>query len=247
MSKKSKEFSSGVANALNKVGITRKNIGRKLLEVPLKDHDKPHQYVVKKGMIHQADLLYLPTDRYKGKDYKYALVVVDIANSGFDVEPLVNRDAAAITRAFKQIYSTNRSKIRKYPLKFPKLMMVTDDGSEFKGDTLKYFKSKKIHHKFSKVGRSRQTAWAESRNAGMGKVLNTIMVQNEELTGKTDRDWVDLVPDVVNAMNQPEYLMKIYTPSDNKSKPNVPVCNPGDKKGGKGSVDSCDVYPIARG
>ena len=240
-----KEFSSGVANALAKAGITKKTIARKLLEVPLKDHDKPHQLVPKVGMIHQADLLFLPTDEYKKKKYKYALVVVDIANSGFDVEPLVSKESKAVTAAFQKIYSKNRRKIRKYPLTKPKLMMVTDDGSEFKGETAKYFKDRKIHLKYGKVGRSRQQAWAESRNAGMGKVLNTIMVQNEELTGKTDRDWVDLVPDVVNAMNQPEYLKKLYKPSDKPTKPNVPVCNPSDKvKGGKGKVNSCEIYPI---
>jgi len=49
---------------------------------------------------YEADILYLPTTKEK---YKYLLVVCDIANNKFDIEPMKTKTSTANLEAFKNI------------------------------------------------------------------------------------------------------------------------------------------------
>ena len=226
----SKRLRSAAAALLAKRGISPKTLSSLLTTTPPKDYDTPHQLIPKTGIVQQADLIYLPTDRKGGKAYKYGLVVVDVANSAFDVQPLTSRSAKAVTDGFKAIYR------RKY-LVFPQVMMSTDRGSEFQGSTRQYFENKGTVFKYGKPGRSRQQAFAEARNKVIGEVVARIQDNNEVLTGTKDTAWVDIVKALVQIGNEPQYLRPLYKPSNNASKPDVPVCTT------KGKVNSCDLIP----
>jgi hypothetical protein len=60
-----------------------------LTKAPIKDsgNDIPHlsNNILKHGVLQQADLIYLPTDRF---GYKYCLTVVDAYDGKCDAEPL---------------------------------------------------------------------------------------------------------------------------------------------------------------
>ena len=79
----------------------------------------------KPNAVHQADILFLPHDKYKRKVYKYALQVVDLATRYNSSRPLVTKSSSDVLLAFEHIYGNT-------PLKWPKLLQV-DPGTEFKG------------------------------------------------------------------------------------------------------------------
>lgn len=73
---------------------SKKSLVSQLMQRPKKD-TKPNRpsrtsRLTEPGMIHQADLLFLPND----KCHKYALVVVDIGSKLVDAQPLKSKEAA---------------------------------------------------------------------------------------------------------------------------------------------------------
>ena len=155
-----------------------------------KNRNMPKILVDGDNKVQQADLLYLPHDG----DHKYVLVVVDLGSRLTDAEPLKNKESAHIVEAFKKIY-------KRGVLKMPG-MIQTDPGSEFKGETKKYFKENECFIRYGKPGRHRQQALAESRNKIIGDVLIKRMVSQELLTGEYSVEWVEDLPVVIKAMNE---------------------------------------------
>jgi len=153
--------------------------------------------ILKKNVIHQADLLFLPTDKF---GYKYALVVVDVYNKKCDAEPLKNKDSEAVTKAFKKIYN------RTY-LDLPYLIQF-DSGREFKGDVKEYFEDNKVSVKYTLTNRHRQNSVVENKNKQIGKII--MMYQNniELKTKKQSKQWVKQLPHLIKYLN------------DNLSEPN---------------------------
>ena len=84
--------------------------------------DKPHD-------IHQADILYLPHDKFKNKAYKYTLNIMDVASRYKASHHLAAKNSKEVAQAFQGIYENT-------PLTYPKTMII-DDGKEFYGDTTK--------------------------------------------------------------------------------------------------------------
>ena len=54
--------------------------------------------------IHQADILYLPDDRYEKKTYKYALNTVDVASRYKSSHQLTSKNSKEVAQAFQWIY-----------------------------------------------------------------------------------------------------------------------------------------------
>ena len=73
--------------------------------------------------IHQADILYLPHDKFKKKVYKYALNVVDVASRYKGSYQLSTKNTKGVAQAFQWIYQN-------MPLAYPKTLII-DDGKEF--------------------------------------------------------------------------------------------------------------------
>ena len=83
--------------------------------------------------IRQANILYLPHDRYEKKVYKYPLNIVDVASRYKGAYQLATKNSKEIAQAFQWIYENT-------PLTYPKTLII-DDGKEFYGDTKKLMES----------------------------------------------------------------------------------------------------------
>ena len=79
--------------------------------------------------IHQAEILYLPHDRYEKKAYKYALNIVDVASRYKGSYHLATENSKEVAQAFQWIYENT-------PLTYPKTLII-DDRKGFYGDTTK--------------------------------------------------------------------------------------------------------------
>ena len=58
-------------------------------------------YLPKPNDIHQADILYLPPDRYEKKVYKYALNIVDVASRYKISYQLTTENSKEVAQAFQ--------------------------------------------------------------------------------------------------------------------------------------------------
>ena len=70
--------------------------------------------------IHQADMLYLPHNKFKKKTYKYALNIIDVASRYKGSYQLTTKNTKEVAQAFQWIYQ-NMS------LTYPKTLII-DDG-----------------------------------------------------------------------------------------------------------------------
>jgi hypothetical protein len=140
--------------------------------------------------IHQMDLLFLPNDG----GYKYALVIADVGNRLVDAEPVKNKQPKTINTAIKKIYSRNI-------LSYPKIITV-DNGTEFKGLNIEFFKDKNIYMKKSKPYRHRQLAVVERKNQLIGTKLFKRMTEQELLTNYVSKEWVSYLPIVIKELNK---------------------------------------------
>ena len=79
--------------------------------------------------IHQADLLYLPHDRYDKKLYKYALNIVDVASRYKGSYQLATKNSKEVAQAFQWLYGNTS-------LTYPKTLIINDEKGYY-GDTTK--------------------------------------------------------------------------------------------------------------
>ena len=137
------------------------------------------------------------------------MVVVDVATGETDGEPfkIAGKDnnkktipqPEPVLEAFKKI-------INRKPLKgFQQhgYILQCDNGQEFKGVFKKYVNDTlHVRIRYGLAGRSRQQAYAESRNKSIGRALFHKMTQEELITGQTNTEWVDYLPTVIKAINK---------------------------------------------
>lgn len=129
----------------------------------------------------------------------YILSVVDVATKMIDCEKLRNKTAEATLNAIKKIYSRDI-------IKEPTYMLVSDLGSEFKGQFEQYFEDKGVIIKKADVARHRQVGLVEAKNKKIAKLL-FLRQTNEELeTGKECRKWIDILDKVVQFLNEKQAL-----------------------------------------
>jgi hypothetical protein len=176
-----------------------------LTKVPIKEKKKetPHFEGTEQNAIHQADILSLPDD----KGYQYLLCVIDVGTRHCDAEPLKEKTSEAIVNAFTEIYQRGN-------LKFPKYMLQVDNGSEFKGETIKYFKDENVSIRVAKTGRHRQQALVERMNYVIAKAVNTMMMKKELENDETNREWKKHIPTIIMVMNRNRYTIKEKKPEE---------------------------------
>ena len=150
----------------------------------------PKFSVYQKNYSHQADILYLPYDN----GYKYALVVVDNNTRMVDAVPLKSKDADTVLRAIIKIY--NRGII-----KTPKVLEV-DSGSEFKSSFKIHFVNRGIKLHVALPNRHRTQALVERKNQIIGTIIHQVQTQTELETGKINRKWIDILPEIIKEINQ---------------------------------------------
>jgi hypothetical protein len=158
------------------------------------DQDKPNH-------THQVDLLYLPTD----KKYKYALTVIDIASRYKEAQPLKTKTARDTAKAISEIYERS-------PLEFPSVIMC-DKGSEFMSEFIKLMKQHNV--KINRSLNKKHVAFVERFNRTLSERLFAYQY-DQEIRDKQTRntEWVDRLPQVIEAINNEETRMIDMKPID---------------------------------
>ena len=163
-----------------------------------------------------ADLLMLPETT---EGYKYLLVVDDLANNAFDIEPMKDKEATTTRDALKTMID-KRNFIGK-----PQASIRTDGGGEFAGDFQKYCYQQGILHKVSVAGRHTQTGNVEALNRQLAHLFMNYLNKKEEELGESYHNWTDILDEVRKQLNQyrklklPDDIYKYNYPLVNLDKP----------------------------
>ena len=144
--------------------------------------------------IHQADILYLPHDRYEKRLYKYALNVVDVASRYKGSHQLTTKNTKEVAQAFQWIYENT-------PLTYPKTLIV-DDGKEFYGDTTKLMEKHDVIIQHGNPSQHRSQGIVERYNRTLSDRLFSYQYHKEfEDPSKSNREWVSRLQNVVSSLN----------------------------------------------
>jgi hypothetical protein len=140
---------------------------------------------------YMSDLIELPTT---DDGNKYMLVILDLATSKFDIEPMKTKSSKATLEAFKKI-------INRKILILPEISLKTDGGTEFKSDFHNYLFQHKIFHKIALPHRKTQMAPVESLNNSLGRLLMNYLNEKAVETGKDYFNWTDILPIIRDELN----------------------------------------------
>lgn len=78
-----------------------------------------------------------------------------------------------------------------------------DKGTEFNNNlVINFFHDKNIGLRFSATGRHSQQAVVERMNRTIGETINKLQLHNENITGEEYTDWIDFLPDIIEAVNE---------------------------------------------
>ena len=186
-------------------GSTKEEADRWLLKQPLYQIYLPApKYVprpnaslslyAKPNDIHQADILYLPHDKFEKKTYKYALNIVDVASRYKGSYQLTTKNSKEVSQAFQWIYENT-------PLTYPKTLII-DEGSEFRGDTTKLMDKHDVIIQRSDPSQHRSQGIVERFNRTLADRLFTYQYHKElEDPSKSNREWVFRLQNVVSSLN----------------------------------------------
>ena len=175
-------------------GSTREEAEKWLLKQPLYQiYLPPPKYVprpnaslslfAKPNDIHQADILYLPHDKFKKKTHKYALNIVDVASRYNGSYQLTSKYAKEVAQAFQWIYENT-------PLTYPKTLIV-DDGKEFYGDVTKLMEKHDVIIQRGYPSQHRSQGIVERFNRTLADRLFSYQYHKElEDPSKSNREWV---------------------------------------------------------
>ena len=163
-----------------------------LMKQPLQEgrYDIPKFQNFVKNNCHQADILFLPSDR----GYRYLLVLVDISTRLIDAEQLKDKNASSVVKAFKKIYNRD---ILDIPTN-----INCDSGTEFHGETKKYFDDLNINIRYADPNRHRQQSVVERVNQSIGKIIFMMQSHQELQTKKQCKVWVKFIRQIINDLNE---------------------------------------------
>ena len=144
--------------------------------------------------IHQADILYLPHDRYNKRLYKYALNVVDVASRYKGSYQLATKSTKEVAQTFLLIYKNTE-------LNFPRVL-ICDDGKEFYGDTTKLMEKHDVIIQRGDPSKHRSQGIVERFNRTLANRLFSYQYHKElEDPSKSNREWVSRLQNVVSSLN----------------------------------------------
>jgi hypothetical protein len=139
-----------------------------------------------------CDLLFLPTARF---GFKYCFVIVDLATDKFDIEAIKNKEPDTVLRAMLKCFK------RDY-VKQPEISIQTDGGREFKGVFHKWLYEHDILQKTTMAYRHQQMSNVEALNKQLARLFNGYMNHKEEITKKVYKNWVEIIPEVREKLNE---------------------------------------------
>ena len=196
---------SAIQKLARSSGSTREEAEKWLLKQPLyqiylpppKYFPRPNASLslfAKPNDIHQADILYLPHDKFRKKTYKYGLNVVDVASWCKGSYQLTSKYAKEVAQAFQWIYYNK-------PLTYPKTLIV-DEGSEFHGDTTKLMEKHDVIIQRGDPSQHCSQGIVERLNRTLADRLFSYQYHKElEDPSKSSRKWVSRLQNVVSALN----------------------------------------------
>jgi hypothetical protein len=149
---------------------------------------------LERGLNFMSDILHLPTTR---EGYKYLLVIVDLADNSFDIEPLKEIESDNILKGMRAIFRRPHIEAPTSGSSFQ-----TDGGAEYAGATHKYLYDQNIFHKTTKADRHKQQSNVERLNRTLGHFLNNYMSKRELDEKGRVRDWADIVPLLRERLNE---------------------------------------------
>lgn len=183
--------------------LSKLNIDETYTKTPKIVYDKVSENTLPKdGYNYMADVLFLPETK---KGYKYLLTMIDLWSKQVDFEPIKDKQPKTILTALKKIFSRRI-------LSKPKASIRTDSGTEFKGVLDKYLHDNSILHRVAETNRHQQVGNIEKLNYDIGRVLNQYMNQKEKETGKTYREWTDILSIVREELNKSKSIRKDKDP-----------------------------------
>ena len=157
--------------------------------------------------IHQADILYLPHDKFKKRTYKYTINIVDVASRYKGSYQLTTKNAKEVAQAFQWIYENT-------PLNYPKTLIV-DDGKEFYGDTTKLMEKHDVIVQPGDPSQHRSQGIVERFNRTLADRLLSFQYYKElEDPSKSNREWVSRLQNVVRALNNEKIRLIGMKPVD---------------------------------
>ena len=144
--------------------------------------------------IHQADILYLPHDKFKTKTYKYTLNIVDVASRYKGVYQLAMKNSREVTQAFQWIYDNSQ-------LTYPKTLII-DDGKEFYRDVMKLMEKHDVIIQCGDPSQHCSQEIVERFNRTSAERLFSYQYHKElEDPLKSNREWVSRLQNVVSSLN----------------------------------------------
>ena len=132
-----------------------------------KAHITKHIEASAPGETVVIDLLHFPT----AKGYRYVLVAVDAFSRWAEAVAIADKSAATVADAFIASVLTNTAGALK--------LVVSDQGSEFKGDLASAMQLLKVQQKYTAAYRSEGHGLAERYNRGLADTLKSMVSQEE--------------------------------------------------------------------
>ena len=186
-------------------GSTKEEAEKQLMKQPMYQiYLPPPKYIprsnasmslfAKPNDIHQADILYLPHDKFKTETYKYALNIVDVASRYKGSYQLATKNSKEVAQAFQWIYENTS-------LTYPKTLIV-DDGKEFYRDTTKLMEKHDVLIQHGDPSQHRSQGVVERFNRTLADRLFSYQYHKElEDPSKSNREWVSTLQNVVSTLN----------------------------------------------
>ena len=182
-----------IDNFLKNEKTSKSNI---LFTIPKQDtkNDISHikNNIYKPFILHQADILFLPTSQF---GFKYCLVCVDVYNSKIDAVAIKDKNSNTIVKALEKIYVENEI------LELP-ITIQFDNGKEFNNKEVKSLMKKlETNIKFTLTNRHRQNAVVEKANKRLGSLILKFQAENELIKKKKSTAWHIHLPKLIEFLN----------------------------------------------
>ena len=209
---------SAIQKLAKKTGTTNEEAEKWLLKQPLYQIYLPSpKYVPRPNAsmtlyatpndIHQADILYLPHDKFKKKTYKYALNIVDVASRYKGSYKLTTKNSKEVAQAFQWMYKNTE-------LNFPKTLIV-DDGKEFYSEVTKLMEKHDVIIQRGDPSQHRSQGIVERFNKTLADRLFSYQYHKElENPLKSNREWVSRLQNLVSVLNNEKTRLIDMKPVD---------------------------------
>lgn len=163
-------------------------------------------------MNFMADVLHLPTT---GEGYRFLLIIVDLGTNEFDIQPMKGTSKSTVSD--KEVLQAMQTIFKRKWLNKPDGSIRVDQGNEFKGTFTDYCYKNNILLRRGLAGRHKQMSVIDALCQQLGRLFNGYMNHKELQTGKTYRNWTDVIDIVRDDLNEIRRVKNIITPYDVKT------------------------------